>query len=32
MTEDPEFRANVEAAGWPREPEVEVCQVHATML
>ena len=27
MTEDREFRANVEAAGWPGEPEVEVFQV-----
>ena len=31
MTDDPEFRANVEAAGWPSEPEVEVFQVHATI-
>jgi hypothetical protein len=31
MADDPEFRANIEAAGWPAEPEVEVFQVHATM-
>jgi hypothetical protein len=31
MTDDPGFRANVEAAGWPSEPEVEVFQVHATI-
>jgi hypothetical protein len=31
MTDHPEFQANVEAAGWPGEPEVEVFRVHATM-
>jgi hypothetical protein len=31
MADDPEFQSNVEAAGWPGEPEVEVFQVHATM-
>jgi heme-degrading monooxygenase HmoA len=31
MENDAEFRANIEAAGWPSEPEVEVFRVHATM-
>ena len=31
MADDPEFKANIEASGWPSEPEVEVFQVHATM-
>jgi hypothetical protein len=31
MAEDPTFLANVEGAGWPAEPDVEVFQVHATM-
>ena len=31
MADDPGFKANVEAAGWPGEPEVEVFEVHATM-
>jgi hypothetical protein len=31
MADDPGFKANVEAASWPGEPEVEVFEVHATM-
>jgi hypothetical protein len=29
MRDDPEFRRNVEAAGWPSEPKVEVYEVRA---
>jgi heme-degrading monooxygenase HmoA len=31
MIDDPEFQRNVEASGWPGEPDVEIFQVHATM-
>jgi hypothetical protein len=31
MRDDPEFRRNVEAAGWPSEPKVEISEVRATM-
>ena len=32
MMNDPEFRKNVEAAGWPTEPKlVEIYEVHATI-
>jgi len=31
MLDDPEFLRNVEASGFPADPEVEIFQVHATM-
>jgi hypothetical protein len=31
MVDDPEFQRNVEASGWPSEPDVEILEVHATM-
>ena len=31
MIDDPEFQRNVEASGWPGEPDIEIFQVHATM-
>jgi len=31
MMDDPEFRRNVEAAGWPSEPKVDIYEVRATM-
>lgn len=32
MMDDPEFQKNLEAAGWPTEPQlVEVYEVHATL-
>jgi hypothetical protein len=31
MRDNPEFRRNVEAAGWPSEPKVEIYEVRATM-
>jgi hypothetical protein len=31
MVDDPEFQANVEASGWPGEPDIEILQVHASM-
>jgi hypothetical protein len=31
MLDDPEFQRNVEASGWPGEPDVEIFEVHATM-
>jgi hypothetical protein len=32
MLDDPEFQKNLEAAGWPSEPQlVEVYEVHATI-
>jgi hypothetical protein len=32
MVDDPEFQRNVEASGWPSEPDVEILEVHATIL
>ena len=31
MIDDPGFQRNVESSGWPGEPDIEICQVHATM-
>ena len=31
MVDDPEFQRNIAASDWPGDPEVEICQVHATM-
>jgi hypothetical protein len=31
MVDDPEFQRNVEASGWPSEPDVEMLGAHATM-
>jgi heme-degrading monooxygenase HmoA len=31
MMENPEFRRNLEAAGWPSEPIEQTYQVHATI-
>ena len=32
MIDDPEFRKNTEAAGWPTEPQLlEIYEVHATI-
>jgi hypothetical protein len=32
MMEDPEFQKNLEAAGWPSQPQlVEVYEVHASI-
>ena len=31
MLENPEFLRNLEAAGWPSEPTVQIHQVHATI-
>ena len=31
MMDDPEFQRNLEATGWPSEPEVEIYEVHATL-
>jgi hypothetical protein len=31
MMENPEFRRNLEAAGWPWEPIGQTYQVHATI-
>jgi hypothetical protein len=31
MMDDPEFRKNVEASGWPSEPAVETYEVHAAI-
>ncbi len=32
MIDDPEFRENTEAAGWPTEPQLlEIYEVHATI-
>ena len=31
MMDNPEFRRNVAASGWPSEPDVRVYEVHATM-
>jgi quinol monooxygenase YgiN len=32
MMDDPEFQKNLEAAGWPTEPQlVEIYEVHATI-
>jgi len=31
MMDDPEFQRNLEATGWPSEPEVTIYEVHATM-
>jgi len=32
MVDDPEFQKNLEAAGWPTEPQIiEIYEVHATI-
>jgi hypothetical protein len=31
MANDPEFQKNLEAAGWPTKPRVEVYEVHASI-
>jgi hypothetical protein len=31
MTNDPEFQKNLQAAGWPTNPRVEVYEVHASV-
>ena len=31
MMDDTEFQRNLEAAGWPSEPEVTIYEVHATL-
>jgi hypothetical protein len=31
MMDDPEFQKNLQAAGWPTNPRVEVYEVHASI-
>jgi hypothetical protein len=31
MIDNSEFQRNLEAAGWPSEPEVTIYEVHATL-